>query len=189
MALNESTVEEAAIIWFDELGYKVAHGPHLAPGEPATERDSFGDVVLVNRLREAIRRLNPAIPEDARDEALRKVLRVGTPALVQTSRAVRQMLRDGVSVECPRPDGSIGGDHVRLVDYENVEAIDWIMREGARAKIMVLVKRILNKHCYPPRPARGGSADGLGPGGTTVCGVGLGTQMTGDPQFSAKLHV
>ena len=63
--------------WFGELGYAVGHGPHLAPGEPAAERDSFGDVVLVGRLREAIRRLNPAIPEEAREEALRKVLRVG----------------------------------------------------------------------------------------------------------------
>jgi type I restriction enzyme R subunit len=62
MSLNESIVEEAALEWFGELGYAVGHGPHLAPGEPAAERDSFGDVVLVGRLREAIRRLNPAIP-------------------------------------------------------------------------------------------------------------------------------
>jgi type I restriction enzyme R subunit len=65
MTLNESTVEDAALTWFGELGYEVGHGPHLAPGEPAAERDSFGEVVLVGRLREAIRRLNPAIPEDA----------------------------------------------------------------------------------------------------------------------------
>jgi len=65
--LNESIVEEAALTWFGELGYAVGHGPQLAPGEPAAERDSFGEVVLVGRLREAIRRLNPAIPEEARD--------------------------------------------------------------------------------------------------------------------------
>ncbi len=47
MSLNESIVEEAALEWFGELGYAVGHGPHLAPGEPAAERDSFGDVVLV----------------------------------------------------------------------------------------------------------------------------------------------
>ena len=40
------------------------HGPMLAPGESATERDSFGDVVLGARLRDTIRRLNPAIPEE-----------------------------------------------------------------------------------------------------------------------------
>ena len=90
MTLNESIVEEAALTWFDELGYAIGHGPQLAPGEPSAERDSFGDVVLKGRLRDAIERLNPAIPEDAREEALRKVLRVGTPALVQTNRAVLQ---------------------------------------------------------------------------------------------------
>ena len=76
MSLNESIVEDAALTWFGELGYAVGHGPQFAPGEPAAERDSFGEVVLVGRLREAIRRLNPAIPEEAREEALRKVLRV-----------------------------------------------------------------------------------------------------------------
>jgi type I restriction enzyme R subunit len=61
MSLNESHVEDAALAWFREQGYAVGHGPHLAPGEPAAERESFSEVVLVGRLREAIRRLNPAI--------------------------------------------------------------------------------------------------------------------------------
>jgi len=75
--LNESVVEDAALTWFGDLGYAVGHGPQLAPGEYAGstltptfsqgERESYGEVVLVGRLREAIRRLNPAIPEEARD--------------------------------------------------------------------------------------------------------------------------
>jgi type I site-specific restriction-modification system R (restriction) subunit len=80
MTFNESTVEDAALTWFGELGYEVAHGPHLAPGEPAAGRESFGEVVLVGRLREAIQRLNPEIPEDAREDAMRKVLRLATPS-------------------------------------------------------------------------------------------------------------
>ncbi len=85
-SLNESIVEDAALEWFGELGYSVGHGPHLAPGEPAAERDSFSEVVLVGRLREAIRRLNPAIPEEAREEALRKVLRVPSAPRVMKPR-------------------------------------------------------------------------------------------------------
>ncbi len=126
MSLNESIVEAAALEWFGELGYAIGHGPHMAPGEPAAERDGFGDVVLVGRLHEAIRRMNPAIPEDAREEALRKVLRVGTPSLTQTNRAFYRMLRDGVPVEYPRPDGSIAGDDVRLVNFDDVQANDWL---------------------------------------------------------------
>jgi type I restriction enzyme, R subunit len=126
MSLNESIVEEAALEWFGELGYSVAHGHDLAPGEQGAERDSFGDVILVGRLRDAIRRLNPAIPEEARDDALRKVLRVGMPTLAQANRAFHTMLRDGVPVEYPRAGGGIAGDHVRLVDFSEVLANDWL---------------------------------------------------------------
>jgi len=74
MSLNESIVEDAALEWFGELGYAVGHGPQLAPGEPAAERDSFGEVVLAGRLREAIRRLNPAIPQARTLATLRDTL-------------------------------------------------------------------------------------------------------------------
>ena len=125
MSLNESHVEEAALSWFLELGYSIGHGPHLAPGEPAAERHSFAEVVLVGRLREAVWKLNPAIPDEAREDAIRKVLRVATTSLTQTNRTFNRMLRDGVDVEYSRPDGSIKGDKVRLVDFENVDSNDW----------------------------------------------------------------
>ena len=126
MSLNESIVEEAALEWFGELGYSCLGAEALTPALSHGERESYSEVVLVGRLREAIRRLNPGIPEEAREDALRKVLRVGTPALVQTNRAFHRMLRDSVSVEYPRVDGSIAGDHVRLVDFDDVRANDWL---------------------------------------------------------------
>ena len=65
MNLNEAIVEDAALQWFGELGYAIGYGPQLVPGEPAAERDSFGEMVGVGRLRAAIRQLNLAIPEEA----------------------------------------------------------------------------------------------------------------------------
>jgi type I restriction enzyme, R subunit len=136
--LNESIIEEITLSWFTELGYAVVHGPKIAPGEPGAERDSYGDVVLVGRLRDAVNRLNPAIPEEAREDAIRKALRVGTPSPVQTNRNFHAMLRDGVAVEYRRPDGSVAGDHVRLADFERVAANDWLavnqftVKEGQR---------------------------------------------------------
>ena len=98
MKLNESIVENATLEWFSDLGYALGTGPDIAPGEPASERSSFADVILVRRLQDAIRRLNPQIPPEAQDEALRKVVRL---------------------------DGSIAGDRVRLVDFGRPAANDW----------------------------------------------------------------
>jgi hypothetical protein len=51
MSLNESIAEDAALMWFGELGYVVGHGPQLAPGEPAAERDSLMQAIArVNRV-------------------------------------------------------------------------------------------------------------------------------------------
>ncbi|MCH7724874.1 MAG: type I restriction endonuclease subunit R, partial [Planctomycetes bacterium] len=119
--INESAVEEAALSWFGDLGYAVAHGEQIAPGEAGAERQSYGDVILVGRLRDAIDRLNPDIPAQAREEALRKVLHPESPSLVVNNRAFHWMLRDGVEVEYNRPDGSIAGDRVRLVGDDPAE--------------------------------------------------------------------
>ncbi|CAN5438857.1 hypothetical protein BH20VER3_BH20VER3_06010 [soil metagenome] len=124
--MNESVVEEAALTWFAELGYAVGNAPHLAPGEVATERSSFGDVVLTGRLRDAIARLNPSVPSDAREEAFSKVLRHDAPSLISNNRAFHRLLRDGVPVEYRRDDGSIAGDHVRLMHFDKPDANDWL---------------------------------------------------------------
>ena len=85
---TESTVEEAVLEWTDELAYAVLHGPEIAPGEPAAERETFGDVLLMGRLRDAIERINPKVPDEARDEALRRVIRTETPNLARKQSAV-----------------------------------------------------------------------------------------------------
>jgi type I restriction enzyme R subunit len=148
MTVTENTVEQAAIEWFEELGYAYLAGPSIAPGEPGAERDSYGDVVLKSWLTAAIDRLNAKIPAAAREDALRKVLRVEGPSLIQTNRLFHKMLVAGVDVEYRRPDGTIKYDHVRLVDFDNPDSNDWhvvnqfTVTEGThtrRADIVVFV--------------------------------------------------
>ena len=85
--LAESTLEDVALDWLAELGYTVRHGQEIAPGTPAAERDGFGEVVLKWRLRDAVERLNPEVPDEAREEAIRKVLNPDSPSLVANNRA------------------------------------------------------------------------------------------------------
>jgi type I restriction enzyme R subunit len=123
---TESTVEEAVLEWAGELELPVLHGPEIAPGEPAAERTAFSEVVLVGRLREAIARLNPKIPADACDEALRRVLRTETPNLVENNRRFHKMLVDGIDVEY-QADGRLVHDKVWLVDFADADNNDWLV--------------------------------------------------------------
>ena len=124
--LDEAQLEAVALAWFRGMGYGIAHGPELAPGEPKSERATFGDVVLVERLRAAIARLNPTVPAEAQDEALRKVLHLDGSTAVACNRAFHTMLRNGVPVEYRRAEGSIAGDRVALIDFASDSANDWL---------------------------------------------------------------
>lgn len=124
--ISEDTVEQATLELFSELCYATVGGPSLSPGEPGGERERLSDVVLVGRLKDAVARLNPDLPETARQDALQKVLTVGKESLTRTNRAFHKMLRDGVDVEYTRADGSIAGDRARLVDFSNPDQNDWL---------------------------------------------------------------
>lgn len=123
---TESVVEEAALAWLDSRGYSVVFGPAIAPGEPAAERDDYGQVVLARRLREALARLNPQVPPEALDEAFRRLTRPDRPTMQANNHAVHRMLVEGVPVEYFRPDGSLGGDLVRVLDFDDPDNNDWL---------------------------------------------------------------
>jgi type I restriction enzyme, R subunit len=122
---TESTVEEAVLEWSEALNYSVLHGPDIAPEEPAAERISYSDVILTDRLRAALSRLNPTIPDDALDEAFRKITRTETPSLIENNRRFHRMLVDGIDVEY-HADGRIVSDKVWLIDFDHPEQNDWL---------------------------------------------------------------
>ena len=74
-SFSESEVEQLALDWLAGLGWSVAYGPDIAPGTPDAERDDCDQVVLEQRLADAIDRLNADLPSGAREDALRKLTR------------------------------------------------------------------------------------------------------------------
>ncbi len=122
--IGESHVEEAALAWLADLGYATLHGLSIGPDADRPERTSYGDVVLIGRLDEALRRLNPHLPPEALSEAKAKVLRVETQSLVHENRRLHRFLSEGVPVEVRRADGTIGGEQVRLLDFDEPTAND-----------------------------------------------------------------
>ena len=124
--INESIVEEAALEWLRGLGWQVAYGPDIAPDGPYPERNSFDDVVLEQRLRDALAELNPDMPLTALDDAFRKLVRPEGPTLEARNRAFHRMLVDGVTVEYRTADGDIRGAQARVVDFDNPSNNDWL---------------------------------------------------------------
>lgn len=115
--ISEDHIEQVIIQEFIELGYQYINGTDISPDGSMPERE-YNEVVLKNRLQEAIAKLNPTIPYEAQEEALRKVLRSDSPELFQNNYQFHKYLTEGVDVEYRKTD-RIAGDKVWLIDYEN----------------------------------------------------------------------
>lgn len=124
--IAESHVEEAAISWLEELGYSVKTGTEMNPDHPNCERTTYADVVLVNRLKIAIARLNPVLPAEACADVLRQVLQFESPSLVEENRRLHRAMVEGVAVEYSGEDGVIRGEQAKLIDFDDPDNNDWL---------------------------------------------------------------
>ena len=126
-ALNEATVEQAALGWFESLGFDIEKGADISPGADSPERESYEDVVLQPRLRAALRKINSHLSEDAIEEAVRVITRPPEPTLEQNNRWFHRLLTDGIDVEYRTPDGETRGDKAWLVDFANPKQNDLLV--------------------------------------------------------------
>jgi type I restriction enzyme, R subunit len=123
---TESIVEDAALAWLESRGWGVTHGLEIAPGEAGAERADYAQVVLEARLRDALTRLNPALPLEARADAFRRLMHPDGAELSARNRAVHRSLVEGVTVEYRAVDGAIRGAQVRVLDFDNSKNNDWL---------------------------------------------------------------
>jgi type I restriction enzyme, R subunit len=124
--LSEAALEQIVLDQLGTLGYGIATDSEIGPDGKAPERDAYADVLLMKRLVSAIDRLNPDIPTEARGDALRKVLSVEKPSLIEENRRLHRLMVEGVDVEFYSEDGTIRGDKVRLIDFDELSANDWL---------------------------------------------------------------
>jgi type I restriction enzyme R subunit len=118
--LNEFTLAEQPLLdWFRQLGYDIEFGPDLAPGGIKAERESFREVLLLPRLKRALRRLNPDLPESAIDAVAEGLAAVEHPGLDIANKETYRLITEGVPVEFKKPDGEAVGRRARVIDLAN----------------------------------------------------------------------
>lgn len=97
--LNEQQLEELCLNWFQQVGWRFAHGPDIAPDSSAPERTDYRQVVLRERLLAALARINPQIPATALEQAVHALQTVSEPQMAVRNRSVHRLLLSGVAVE------------------------------------------------------------------------------------------
>ncbi|MBN2549899.1 MAG: type I restriction endonuclease subunit R, partial [Anaerolineales bacterium] len=125
-SFTESIVEHAALEWLEALGYTTLSGLDIAPETPEAERQDYAQVILEGRLRQALARLNPGLPAQALEDAFRRLTRLDAPSLEACNRRFHRLLVEGVTVEIPRPDGTLAGLQARVLDFDQPENNDWL---------------------------------------------------------------
>ena len=124
IATEDTLAEQPALAWLcgdsdiRGVGWERVHGPELAPDAPAGERKLWSDVVLIDRLRRAVARINPELPPEAVQSACELVLTTASPAVIEDHRDFHQLLLSGIPVRYLDDQGVERHAHARLVDFD-----------------------------------------------------------------------
>ena len=124
--IKENTIEEFTIELLEKAGYFYIYAPDIAPDSDTPERQSFEDVLLLDRLQTAVGRINPKIPADVREDAIKQLQRLNAPELITNNEAFHRMLTEGIKVSYQK-DGNDRGDIVWLIDFRTPENNDYIV--------------------------------------------------------------
>ncbi len=116
--MTENEIEQLAIGLLQNQDYQYINGVDIAPDSASAERQTFEEVILKERLRTAVRRINPGIPMDAQEDAIKQILRIASPDVLANNEGFHRLLTEGIPIT-KRVEGQDRGDRVFLIDFEN----------------------------------------------------------------------
>lgn len=124
--ITENDIELLAIEQLEALGWQYVYAPNIAPDGETPERESFSDIILVQRLKTAIGKINPTLSLEVQEESVNQVLRINSPELLTNNESFHRMLTEGIKVSYQK-DGNQRGDLVWLIDFENPENNEFVV--------------------------------------------------------------
>jgi len=122
----ESTIENFTIELLEQLGYQYIYAPDISHDSDNPERSSYEDVLLIGRLQDAVSRINPKIPIDSQEEAIKEIQRLNSPELIANNESFHRMLTEGIKVSYQK-EGHQRGDLVWLIDFQNPQNNDFVV--------------------------------------------------------------
>ncbi|WP_154859692.1 type I restriction endonuclease subunit R [Cyclobacterium xiamenense] len=124
--ITEHSIEDFAIKLLEHLGYEYIYAPSIAHDGENPERNSYEEILLNNRMAEAVRRINPTVPAAAQEDAIKEIQRIHSPELLTNNESFHRLLTEGIKVSYQK-DGQQRGDLVWLIDFNTPKNNDFIV--------------------------------------------------------------
>ncbi len=119
--IAESEVEIEALEVLNSLGYQIISGPEISPDSLFAERKDYSQVILSKKLEEAIDRINPVIPVEGKEDAIKKLKKIESQSLAVDNKDFHRLLTDGIDAEFLDEDNNVKSEKVWLIDFKNIE--------------------------------------------------------------------
>ena len=138
--IDEAAYERRVIEWLSGIGWTHKFGPDIAPDGDAPERSSLKDVILVDRLEDAIARLNPNLTKDVVRRVRQRIESPGEADVFRANQIIHQWLTEGMTEQVRHADGQETTELVRLLDFEVIENNDWLAVNQLRVTLDDLIE-------------------------------------------------
>ena len=125
-ALNEDGYEHQCINWLKGIDWDWKYGPDIAPEGIAPERSSYKDVILGERLEDALARINPGLPKDTIRSVHQLLASPGETDLLRANEIIQGWFVNGIPQRVRGSDGVETSELVRVIDFENIENNDFL---------------------------------------------------------------
>lgn len=124
---NESQLELATLEWFEELSYDIIFAPDISPDGDYPERNTYSDIILNDRLINALKIINPKLPADSIHEAIRLITIPQHTNLLSNNKQFFKYLTEGIDVHVKKEDGSYTFEKAYIFDYQNIHNNDFMV--------------------------------------------------------------
>ena len=135
--ITENIIESFTIGLLNKLGYEYIYAPDIAPEFPSfgemsedrggtDQRETYEQVLLLRRLQQAVKHINPSIPTDAQAETIKEIQRIASPELLANNETFHRLLTEGIPVS-KRVGGDDRGDRVWLIDFKNPQNNNFVV--------------------------------------------------------------
>ena len=123
---TEDQLEEASIEILQELDYEYKFGPDISVDGDASERNNYKDVILEQRVKDALFKLNRSLPDEALEEAYRRIITFNSPSMIENNRDFHRLLVNGIDISFQNSDG-IKYEKAYVIDFEHPEKNDFLV--------------------------------------------------------------